>query len=67
MNIDVANKFWGARACTTIRIFVLLKIIVEHQVLDALLFLPFSLLLVLHSDRKSRVGWQLDSSCLMRD
>jgi hypothetical protein len=55
VNIGVAIKIWKLGVCTTILILALLKIIVEHQVLDALLFLPLGLLLILHSNSKGRI------------
>lgn len=67
MNIGVVIKIWELGVCTTILILALLKIIVEHQVLDALLFLPLGLLLILHSNSKGGVRGQFDSSCLTPD
>lgn len=52
--------------CLTIFTVILTKIIVEHKVLDALLFLTLRLLLASHSNRKVGVGGQLQRSSLDR-
>lgn len=42
----------------TFLVFALLKVIVQDQALDALLFFLLRLLLRLHGDGKRRIGWQ---------
>ena len=54
----------GRKVEFTILIFVLAQIVVEHQVLDALLLLLLSLLLMLQSHREVRVRWQFHSPSL---
>lgn len=53
MNIGISRK--GVWIRTTVQIVILLKIVVKHQVFDALLFFTLSLLLILHSNRKGRI------------
>lgn len=43
--------------CTILIGMGVLQIVVQDQVLDALLFGPFCFLLILHSDGKVGIGW----------
>lgn len=51
---------------TVVLTIILLQVVVENQVLDALLLLSLYLLLILHSNGKCRVGWKFNSPCLYR-
>ena len=62
MNISILID--GNWVCTTIWVIILLKVVIEDQVLDTLLFLPLCLLLVLHRNCKVRIRWKFDGSCL---
>lgn len=62
--VNIGVGFEGCRVVFTICVFVLAKIVVQYEILDALLFLFLSLLLVLHSNRKVRVGRQCNCTSL---
>lgn len=50
--------------CLTLFTVILTKIVVEHKILDALLFLALRLLLASHSNRKVGVSGKLQRSSL---
>lgn len=50
------DTFWFWLGFFTFLVIILLQIIVEHEALDPLLFLPLDLLLIFHRNCKGRIG-----------